>query len=63
MGKWVFIAKKRRHATQGGDPDGTGDVCLLMALAATQKAVLSYAVGNARRKTRKLRATNVRRDG
>ena len=42
--QWDFIAKKQRHVTQG-DPSECGDVWLFVALAATQKAVLSYVVG------------------
>ena len=42
--QWDFIAKKQRHVTTG-DPDAFGDVWLFVALAATQKAVLSYVVG------------------
>src|SRR5216684_331044 len=42
--QWDFIAKKQRHV-QTGDPDAFGDVWLFVALASTQKAVLSYLVG------------------
>jgi IS1 family transposase len=42
--RWDFIAKKQRHV-RTGDPDTFGDVWLFVALAATQKAVLSYVVG------------------
>src|SRR5258708_31190729 len=42
--QWDFVAKKQRHV-QTGDPDAFGDVWLFVALAATQKAVLSYVVG------------------
>jgi IS1 family transposase len=42
--QWDFIAKKQRHVKQG-DPDECGDVWLFVALAATQKAVISYTVG------------------
>jgi len=43
---WHFVAKKQRHV-KTGDPDAFGDlyVWLFVALAATQKAVLSYVVG------------------
>jgi IS1 family transposase len=42
--QWDFIAKKQRHVKQG-DREECGDVWLFVALAATQKAVLSYLVG------------------
>lgn len=42
--QWDFIAKKQRHVKQS-DSDECGDVWLFVALAATQKAVLSYVVG------------------
>ncbi len=42
--QWDFIAKKQRHVTTG-DPEAFGAVWLFVALAATQKAVLSYVVG------------------
>jgi IS1 family transposase len=42
--QWDFIAKKQRHI-QTGDPEAFGDVWLFVALASTQKAVLSYLVG------------------
>jgi hypothetical protein len=42
--QWDFIAKKQRHVKQG-DLDECGNVWLFAALAATQKAVLSYVVG------------------
>jgi hypothetical protein len=42
--QWDFIGKKQRHVKQG-DLDEAGDVWLFVALAATQKAVLSYVVG------------------
>jgi IS1 family transposase len=42
--QWDFVAKKQRHVTTG-DPEAFGDVWLFVALAATQKAVLSYVVG------------------
>jgi hypothetical protein len=38
------MSKKQRHVKQG-DLDECGDVWLFVALAATQKAVLSYVVG------------------
>jgi IS1 family transposase len=58
--QWDFIAKKQRHVEQG-DPAEAGDVWLFVALAATQKAVISYVVGkrtaeNARRLAMDLRA-------
>jgi IS1 family transposase len=42
--QWDFIGKKQKRVRQG-DPDEMGDVWLFVALAATQKAVLSYVVG------------------
>jgi IS1 family transposase len=42
--QWDFIAKKAKHVRQD-DPEEYGDVWLFVALAATQKAVLSYVVG------------------
>jgi len=42
--QWDFIAKKAKRVRQG-DPDEYGDVWLFVALAATQKAVISYVVG------------------
>lgn len=42
--QWDFVAKKQRHV-QDGDPDSYGDAWVFIALAATQKAVLSYRVG------------------
>jgi IS1 family transposase len=42
--QWDFIGKKQKRVRQG-DPDEMGDVWLFVALAATQKAVLSYMVG------------------
>jgi IS1 family transposase len=42
--QWDFIAKKQRHVATG-DPEAFGDVWLFVALASTQKAVLSYLVG------------------
>lgn len=42
--QWDFIAKKAKRVQQG-DPAEYGDVWLFVALAATQKAVISYVVG------------------
>jgi IS1 family transposase len=42
--QWHFIGKKQKRVRQD-DPDEVGDVWLFVALAATQKAVLSYCVG------------------
>ena len=42
--QWDFIQKKQKRV-QTGDPAGFGDVWLFVALASTQKAVLSYLVG------------------
>jgi IS1 family transposase len=42
--QWDFIGKKQKRVRQG-DSDEMGDVWLFVALAATQKAVLSYRVG------------------
>jgi IS1 family transposase len=42
--QWDFVAKKQRHV-QPGDSEECGDAWLFVALAATQKAVLSYVVG------------------
>src|SRR5207244_6458563 len=42
--QWDFIGKKQRHV-KTGDRDECGDVWLFVALASTQKAVLSYRVG------------------
>jgi len=42
--QWDFIQKKQKRV-QTGDPDQYGDVWLFVALASTQKAVLSYLVG------------------
>ena len=42
--QWDFIGKKQKRVRQG-DPGEMGDVWLFVALAATQKAVLSYVVG------------------
>ncbi|MHB8381860.1 MAG: IS1-like element transposase [Candidatus Binataceae bacterium] len=42
--QWDFIQKKQKRV-QTGDPAEFGDVWLFVALAATQKAVLSYLVG------------------
>jgi IS1 family transposase len=42
--QWDFIQKKQKRV-QTGDPGAWGDVWLFIALASTQKAVLSYLVG------------------
>ncbi|MFZ0887384.1 MAG: IS1 family transposase [Candidatus Binataceae bacterium] len=42
--QWDFIGKKQKRV-QHDDPEEMGDVWLFVALAATQKAVLSYVVG------------------
>ncbi len=42
--QWDFIAKKAKRV-QAGDPQEYGDVWLFLALAANQKAILSYVVG------------------
>jgi len=42
--QWDFIGKKQKRV-QAGDSDEMGDVWTYVALAATQKAVLSYVVG------------------
>jgi IS1 family transposase len=42
--QWDFIAKKQRHV-KDGDPNSYGDAWVFIALASTQKAVLSYVVG------------------
>jgi IS1 family transposase len=43
--QWDFIGKKQKRVRQGDSPE-MGDVWLFVALAATQKAVLSYVVGD-----------------
>lgn len=42
--QWDFIQKKQKRV-RTGDPEEYGDVWLFVALASTQKAVLSYLVG------------------
>jgi len=42
--QWDFIGKKQKRV-RDNDPDELGDVWLFVALAATQKAVISYVVG------------------
>jgi IS1 family transposase len=42
--QWDFVAKKQAHVAQG-DPPECGDAWLFVALAATQKAIISYVVG------------------
>lgn len=42
--QWDFIGKKQKRVKYG-DPEEMGDVWLFVALAATQKAVISYIVG------------------
>lgn len=42
--QWDFITKKAKRV-QTGDPQEYGDVWLFVALAANQKAILSYVVG------------------
>ena len=42
--QWDFIGKKQKRVRQD-DPAEMGDVWLFVALASTQKAVLSYVVG------------------
>jgi IS1 family transposase len=42
--QWAFIGKKQKHVTDSDSPE-LGDCYLFTAIAATQKAVLSYAVG------------------
>jgi IS1 family transposase len=42
--QWDFVAKKQRHV-QDGDPKSYGDTWVFIALASTQKAVLSYRIG------------------
>lgn len=42
--QWDFIGKKAKRV-KTGDPDEYGDVWLFIALAANQKAILSYVVG------------------
>jgi len=42
--QWDFIQKKQKRV-RAGDPGEFGDVWLFVALASTQKAVLSYLVG------------------
>jgi IS1 family transposase len=42
--QWDFVAKKQRHV-QDDDPQSYGDAWVFIALASTQKAVLSYRVG------------------
>jgi IS1 family transposase len=42
--QWQFINKKAKHVQQG-DPSEYGDCWLYIALAATQKAIISYTVG------------------
>ncbi len=42
--QWDFIGKKQKRVRQD-DPAEMGDVWLFVALAATQKAVISYVVG------------------
>jgi IS1 family transposase len=60
--QWYFISKKQRHVKQG-DLDECGDVWLLVALAATQKAVLSYVVGKRTAENTEALATDLRRSG
>lgn len=57
--QWDFIAKKQRHMKQG-DLDECGDVWLFVALAATQKAVLSYVVGKRTAENTKALAMDLR---
>ena len=42
--QWAFIGKKQKHVTDYDSPE-LGDCYLFTAIAATQKAILSYAVG------------------
>jgi IS1 family transposase len=42
--QWDFVAKKQRHV-QDDDPKRYGDTWVFIALASTQKAVLSYRIG------------------
>jgi IS1 family transposase len=42
--QWDFVAKKQRHV-QDDDPQSYGDAWVFIALASTQKAVLSHRVG------------------
>lgn len=42
--QWAFIGKKQKHITES-DSSELGDCYLFTAIAATQKAILSYAVG------------------
>jgi IS1 family transposase len=46
--QWTFIGKKKMHL-QDGDPAEYGDSWLWIALAANQKAVVSYLVGKRNR--------------
>ena len=55
--QWDFIAKKAKRV-QTGDPAEYGDVWLFVALAANQKAILSYVVG--KRTARKHGSARVR---
>jgi IS1 family transposase len=42
--QWSFIAKKAKRVRQD-DPDEMGDAWLFIAMASTQKAILSFSVG------------------
>lgn len=42
--QWDFIGKKQKRVAQG-DPDELGDVWLFVAMAASQKAIISFTVG------------------
>jgi hypothetical protein len=42
--QWAFIGKKAKHVTQEDAPE-MGDVWFFSALAANQKAIISYVVG------------------
>ncbi|MGH9345310.1 MAG: hypothetical protein ACRD19_16310 [Terriglobia bacterium] len=57
--QWDFIAKKQRHV-QADDREECGDVWLFVALAATQKAVLSYIVGKRTAENTEALATDLR---
>ena len=50
--QWDYIGKKQKRVKQD-DSDEMGDVWLFIALAANQKAILSYVVGKRIVKTRK----------
>ena len=47
---WSFVKKKRRTVA-ADDPDTVGDQYIYLAMDSTSKAILSWMISNARRKT------------